>query len=87
MWVSSRSISPPNFSLIGPLTTEIYNRTGITGITQTNTYTHRGRERERGEGERKRERETESYTLSIQDISSSKKNCVCFFLRERIILI
>ena len=40
------SISPLNVSLIGPLTTEIYNRTGINGNTdtytekQTDTHTH-----------------------------------------------
>ena len=40
------SISPPNLSLIGSLTTEIYYQTGITGNTdrqtdrQTDRHTH-----------------------------------------------
>ena len=37
MWVSSTS--PPNLSLIGLLTTDIYYRTGITGNTDTQTDT------------------------------------------------
>ena len=50
MWVHVSSISPTNMSLISPLTTNIYCRTGITGNTdrqrirqadrQTNTHTH-----------------------------------------------
>ena len=43
MWVSSTS--PLNLSLIGPLTTEIYYWTGITGIT--NIYTDRRTETHR----------------------------------------
>ena len=35
MWVSLTS--PPNLSLIGPLTTKIYYQTGITGNTDTLT--------------------------------------------------
>ena len=35
MWVSS--FSPPNLSLIGPLTTEIYYQTGIPGNTDKQT--------------------------------------------------
>ena len=31
------SSSPPNLSLIGPITTEVYYRTGITGNTDTQT--------------------------------------------------
>ena len=37
MWVSS--ISLPNLSLIGLLTTEIYYRSGNAGQTDTNTHT------------------------------------------------
>ena len=35
MWVSSTA--PPNLSLIGLLTTEIYQRTGFSGNTDTQT--------------------------------------------------
>ena len=38
MWVSS--VSPQNLSLIGPLTTKIYHRTGITINTDTNRDTN-----------------------------------------------
>ena len=62
--------SPPNLSLICPLTMEIYYRTGITGNTdrqsdrqtRTHTYTNIQRERERereGETDRQRERQRE----------------------------
>ena len=37
MWVSSTS--PPNLSLISPLTTEIYYWTGITGNAHRQTHT------------------------------------------------
>ena len=37
MWVFSTF--PPYLSLIGPLTTEIYDRTGITGNTKIHTDT------------------------------------------------
>ena len=37
MWVYS--LIPPSLSLIGPLTMEIYYRTGITGNTNTQTDT------------------------------------------------
>ena len=39
MWVYSY-FSLPSLSLIGPLTTEIYYRTGITGNTERHTHTH-----------------------------------------------
>ena len=51
--MSVSSTFPPNLSLIGPLTTEIYYRTGITGNhRQTNTET-----------DRQTQTETESDTL------------------------
>ena len=37
MWIPS--IAPPNLSLIGSLTMEIYYRTEITGIAHRQTYT------------------------------------------------
>ena len=62
------SISPPNLSLIGPLTTQIYY---LTGITVTHRQAHRHTLETHTDSQT--HSQTESDTLLKQEIGSSRK--------------